>query len=72
MEIETEGCDKRETNRVRDRGREGRNRGVLECRKPMERERDGVRVRSHHVNSLKHRIEMEEAVAMAAEAASFC
>ena len=28
--------------------------------------------RSHHVNSLKHRIEMEEAVAMAAEAASFC
>ena len=35
-------------------------------------ERDGVRVRSHHVNSLKHRIEMEEAVAMAAEAASFC
>lgn len=40
------------------------------------RERDGVRgekrVRSHHVNSLKHRIEMEEAVAMAAEAASFC
>lgn len=40
------------------------------------RESDGVRgekrVRSHHVNSLKHRIEMEEAVAMAAEAASFC
>lgn len=41
-----------------------------------DRESDGVRgekrVRSHHVNSLKHRIEMEEAVAMAAEAASFC
>lgn len=41
-----------------------------------DRNGDGVRgkkrVRSHHVNSLKHRIEMEEAVAMAAEAASFC
>ena len=38
LEIEKKDCDKRETNRVRDRGREGRNRGVLECRKPMERE----------------------------------
>lgn len=41
-----------------------------------DRESDGGReerrMRSHHVNSLKHRIEMEEAVAMAAEAASFC
>lgn len=39
-------------------------------------ERSGVRerkrARSHHVNRLKHRAEMEEAVAMAAEAASFC
>ncbi len=49
---------------------------MTECRKLRERESDGVRgnkgVRSHHVNSLKHHIEMEEAVAMAAEAASFC
>lgn len=49
---------------------------MIECRKPIERVRDEVRgnkrVRYHHVNSLKHCIEMEEAVAMAAEAASFC